>query len=130
VIQVLAIQHVPFEDLGSLGHQLARRGFAVQTIEACTAQFESADLLAPELVVVLGGPIGVYETDAYPFLKLEIVRLRDRLVRGPGTSLAWGHVRSARGRRASRRLRALSKPGLVTGRADSRASVPPGSNER
>jgi GMP synthase (glutamine-hydrolysing) len=78
---VLAIEHVPFEDLGSLGQELARRGIGVQTVEACTPQFESLDLLAPELVVVLGGPIGVYDSDAYPFLSLEIARLRDRLAR-------------------------------------------------
>jgi GMP synthase (glutamine-hydrolysing) len=81
MIEVLAVQHVAFEDLGSLGHELALRGFSVHTVEASTPQFESLDLTAPELVVVLGGPIGAYETDAYPFLKLEIDRLRDRLIR-------------------------------------------------
>jgi len=81
MIQVLAIQHVAFEDLGSLGDELALRGFDVRTVEACAPQLESLDLLAPDLVVVLGGPIGVYETDAYPFLTVEIARLRERLAR-------------------------------------------------
>jgi GMP synthase (glutamine-hydrolysing) len=81
MVHVLTIEHVPFEDLGSLGDELTLRGFGVQTVEASAPEFESVDLLAPELVVVLGGPIGVYETDAYPFLKGEISRLRDRLVR-------------------------------------------------
>jgi GMP synthase (glutamine-hydrolysing) len=81
MIQVLAIQHVAFEDLGSLGHEFALRAYSVQTVEASTPQFETLDLLAPELVVVLGGPIGVYEKDAYPFLKPEIDGLRGRLVR-------------------------------------------------
>ncbi len=77
--QTLAIEHIPFEDLGSLGHELTRRGIGVETVEACTPQFESLGLLAPDLVVVLGGPIGVHETDAYPFLMMEVARLRERL---------------------------------------------------
>lgn len=81
MIQALAIQHVAFEDLGTLGDELALRGYDVRTVEASAPQFESLDLLAPDLVVVLGGPIGVYETDAYPFLTVEIGRLRDRLAR-------------------------------------------------
>jgi GMP synthase (glutamine-hydrolysing) len=81
MVHVLAIKHVPFEDLGSLGEELTVRGFEVQAVEAATPELKSADLLAPELVVVLGGPIGVYDTDAYPFLTMEIARLRDRLSR-------------------------------------------------
>jgi len=81
MVDVLAIQHVPFEDLGSLGDELGRGPFQVRTVEASMPEFESVDLLEPELVVVLGGPIGVYETVAYPFLEGEIAGLRVRLAR-------------------------------------------------
>ncbi len=42
-----------------------------------TAPSKDADLL-----IVLGGPIGVYEADAYPFLTREIALLERRLAQG------------------------------------------------
>lgn len=77
--KVVAITHVPFEDLGSLGMVLAERGFAVQTVDASCADLASLDPSSADLWVVLGGPIGVYETEAYPFLTLELELLRQRL---------------------------------------------------
>ncbi|HYA81646.1 MAG TPA: glutamine amidotransferase, partial [Methylocystis sp.] len=53
--------------------------------------WRSLDLLAPDLVIVLGGPIGVYERDAYPFLNAEIEGLRSRLLaRRPTLGLCLG----------------------------------------
>jgi GMP synthase (glutamine-hydrolysing) len=75
----IAITHVPFEDLGSLTGVLAERGFSVQTVDACTAAGPTLAALNPDLLVVLGGPIGAYETDIYPFLAEEIDLLRRRL---------------------------------------------------
>jgi GMP synthase (glutamine-hydrolysing) len=75
----VAITHVPFEDLGSLAGVLAERGFAVQTVDACTADLAAFDPLTPDLLVVLGGPIGAYETQTYPFLDPEIALIRRRL---------------------------------------------------
>ncbi|HXY57208.1 MAG TPA: glutamine amidotransferase [Methylocystis sp.] len=75
----LTITHVAFEDLGSLGAELADAGFEIEQQEASTADWRSLDLLAPDLVVVLGGPIGVYERDSYSFLDAETEALRARL---------------------------------------------------
>jgi len=76
---VVAITHVPFEDLGSLAGVLAERGLSVQSVDACSAQLPNLDPLTPDLLVILGGPIGVYETDVYPFLGCELALLRRRL---------------------------------------------------
>jgi GMP synthase (glutamine-hydrolysing) len=75
----VVLSHVPFEDLGSLKPVLRDRGFAIEVIDAATAPFplQLADLC--DLLIVLGGPIGVYETDAYPFLSGEIECIRRRL---------------------------------------------------
>jgi GMP synthase (glutamine-hydrolysing) len=43
------------------------------------------DVLAPALLIVLGGPIGVYETEAYPFLQWELQLLRQRLAQNAPT---------------------------------------------
>ena len=43
------------------------------------SRFDAETLLAPDLVIVLGGPIGVYERDAYPFIADEIAAVAARL---------------------------------------------------
>ena len=89
--KALAITHVAFEGLGSLAPELTRFGFAIETIDACTADLRAIDPLAPDLVVALGGPIGVYERDAYPFLDAEIDLIRARLAaRRPTLGLCLG----------------------------------------
>jgi GMP synthase (glutamine-hydrolysing) len=77
--KALAIVHVALEDLGSLKPSLEQEGFAIETREAALWDLRESELLAPDLVVVLGGPIGVYEQEAYPFLAAEIEGLRARL---------------------------------------------------
>jgi GMP synthase (glutamine-hydrolysing) len=74
----VAIRHVAFEDLGLLGPVLERRGFALQIVEAAGG-LAGVDALAPDLLVVLGGPIGAYEDLAYPFLKRELALVAERL---------------------------------------------------
>ena len=83
--QTLAIRHVPFEDLGLIGPLLAARKHSVNYVEAPTADLGALDALAPDLLVVLGGPIGVYEGDRYPFLDAEVRLLERRLTAGKPT---------------------------------------------
>jgi GMP synthase (glutamine-hydrolysing) len=80
-LRAVALNHVPFEDLGSLRPVLEQRGFAIEMMDAATAG-SSLPLAAEtcDLLLVLGGPIGVYESDAYPFLINEIECIRQRLV--------------------------------------------------
>ena len=74
-----AITHVDFEDLGTLGTELTHAGYAVETRNACTADLHAPELLESDLLIVLGGPIGVYEREAYPFLDAELDLIRSRL---------------------------------------------------
>lgn len=77
----LAIRHVAFEDLGLLAPLLGDRGFVMTAADAAT-DLPQLDALAPDLLVVLGGPIGVYEEDAYPFLRDELRLIERRLAAG------------------------------------------------
>lgn len=83
--QTVAIRHVAFEDLGLLAPLLERRGHAIRYVEAPTAKLEDVDPLAPDLLVVLGGPIGVYQDDLYPFLVPETALIARRLEAGRPT---------------------------------------------
>lgn len=77
----IALRHVAFEDLGLLGPILARAGWDVRYLDApVDALTAEADLL-----IVLGGPIGACEAEAYPFLAAETEPLERRLVRGRPT---------------------------------------------
>jgi GMP synthase (glutamine-hydrolysing) len=75
----VAVRHVAFEDLGLLGPLVAGRGYDVRYHDAGIQPFDAQTLLAPDLVIVLGGPIGVYERDAYPFIADEIAAIAARL---------------------------------------------------
>jgi GMP synthase (glutamine-hydrolysing) len=75
----VAVRHVAFEDLGLLGPLLGARGYDVRFHDAGAEVFEADALLAPDLVIVLGGPIAVYETDTYPFVTAEIAAIAARL---------------------------------------------------
>jgi GMP synthase (glutamine-hydrolysing) len=77
--QAVVFSHLPFEDLGSLEPELQRRGFDIKTIDITTAQFPLPDADRCDLLIVLGGPIGVYDSADYPFLSGEIDSLRRRL---------------------------------------------------
>ena len=75
--QVVAIRHVAFEDLGMLDPLLRRRGHQVAYLDAWRDDIESAR--DADLVVVLGGPIGAYQEDLFPFLAHERALLRERI---------------------------------------------------
>jgi GMP synthase (glutamine-hydrolysing) len=81
----LALRHVPFEDLGTLAPILARRGHSVRYHEMPIASLDGLDPLEPDLLVVLGGPIGAYDDELYPFLKPEIELVAQRLRSGRST---------------------------------------------
>jgi len=80
----LAIRHVAFEDLGSFAEPIAEAGFAIRYVEA-GMQAIPAEAAEADLLVVLGGPIGVYQTDDYPFLSDEAALIRARLGRDAPT---------------------------------------------
>ncbi|GHD66046.1 glutamine amidotransferase [Jeongeupia chitinilytica] len=79
---VLAIRHVHFEDLGTLEAVFAARGFHVEYVDATTARLAAIDPLAPDLLVVLGGPIGAYDETVYPFVSDELKLIGARLDAG------------------------------------------------
>ncbi|MGA3307819.1 MAG: glutamine amidotransferase [Xanthobacteraceae bacterium] len=77
--QCLAVRHVAFEDLGLLGPLVAAHGYGVRYHDAGIQPFDAETLVAPDLVIVLGGPIGVYEREAYPFITDEIAAIAARI---------------------------------------------------
>lgn len=78
----VAFRHVPFEDLGTLAEVLHAHGYHWRYIDTPVSTLTHLDPLDADLLVVLGGPIGAYEEDLYPFLKQELHHIRQRLAQG------------------------------------------------
>lgn len=78
----VAIRHVHFETLGTFEQELARAGYDIAYVDVGESDLAKFDALAPDFLAILGGPIGVYETDAYPFLEDEFSIVRKRLEAG------------------------------------------------
>ena len=75
-LDVIAYVHEPHEDLARFRAPLEHAGF--RPVERLRAPDPDADIRAP-LLVVLGGPMGVYDADRFPFLRTELDMLRARL---------------------------------------------------
>lgn len=75
----VVIRHVPFEDLGTFEGVLAGRGYTVAYREAGVDDLAAIDPTEPDLLIVLGGPIGAYEEAEYPFVMDEVRLLERRL---------------------------------------------------
>jgi GMP synthase (glutamine-hydrolysing) len=75
----LVLNHVAFENPGSLDKPLRERGFDIETADMATARFPLRQTESCDLLVVMGGPIGVYDEQDYPFLKDELACIGQRL---------------------------------------------------
>lgn len=75
----LVLRHVHFEDLAVFAPVLKSGGYGIEVLDAPTCDLASISALAPDLLIVLGGPVGVGDVHAYPFLGQEQALLRERL---------------------------------------------------
>lgn len=64
------IQHVPFEGIGSIGRWSHEHGHTLSTTRLYHNQ-PLPDLATVDCLIIMGGPMNVYEDDRYPWLKLE-----------------------------------------------------------
>jgi GMP synthase-like glutamine amidotransferase len=61
------LQHVPFEGLGSIEQWVQEKGYSL----SCTRLFAADPLPRPEdcgLLIVMGGPMGIYDEKEHPWL--------------------------------------------------------------
>jgi GMP synthase (glutamine-hydrolysing) len=78
-LTAVVLQHDPTIHLGNIRPVLEEHGYEVRIVDVTTEDLDAIDPAAADLVVVLGGEMGAYETDAYPFLAAEQRLLRARL---------------------------------------------------
>jgi GMP synthase (glutamine-hydrolysing) len=75
----LVIRHAPHEGLAGFRAPIEAAGYRVDTVDVADPRFASLDFVAPELLVLLGGPMGAYEITEHPWLVGEIERVAQRL---------------------------------------------------
>lgn len=78
---VLVIQHVEPETTGALGTALATMGLAERTVRTYAGDSVPRQMGAAAGLVVMGGPMGVYEQDRHPHLGDELALIGDALER-------------------------------------------------
>jgi GMP synthase-like glutamine amidotransferase len=85
-MRVAAIKNYPTEELGYIEEIFEEKGIEYFYIEAYkeTPEFES------DAIIVLGGPMGVYEKDQYPFLEWEMEIIRKNYSTKPILGICLG----------------------------------------
>ncbi|HVC49932.1 MAG TPA: glutamine amidotransferase [Burkholderiales bacterium] len=78
---VVAIYHVAFEDLDEFATVFSAHGYEVRYVDA-TRNLDTQLIEKADIVAILGGPIGVYQADTYPFLYTELDIAKSRLYEG------------------------------------------------
>ena len=78
----LAIRHLGFEHLGVWHAALESRGFAIRYVDPAREDLDAMAVAEPDLLIVLGAPIGAFDDDLYPFLTSEVRMIERRLETG------------------------------------------------
>ncbi|MGC8160017.1 glutamine amidotransferase, partial [Salmonella enterica] len=74
------LRHVATEDLDQLAPLLTAGGYQIRYFDVGVESFIDVSPLDAELVIVLGGPVAVYDSESYPWLRAEVAWLRARLL--------------------------------------------------
>lgn len=73
------IQHIQCETLGIIADALKAEGVSFESIRPSEGRPVPKELKDASGLVILGGPMGVYEQDRYPFLRQEIHLIQQAL---------------------------------------------------
>ena len=76
---VLVFRHVPHEGLGTLAPALRAAGYPLRVIDIARGRPALPSPRELAALIVMGGPMGVYEKTKHPFLRREITYIRRAL---------------------------------------------------
>ena len=68
----LVLQHLAFENAGLIGNVLGKRGYELKNLDATRDDISAFPVSEADIVIILGGPIGVYDGELYPFINQEL----------------------------------------------------------
>lgn len=77
--RAVVLQHDPTIHLGNIGPVLVEHGYDVRVVDATTEDVSALDAHSADLLVILGGEMGAYQTDEFPHLAHEQRMIKERL---------------------------------------------------
>jgi GMP synthase (glutamine-hydrolysing) len=77
--RALIIRHVPHEGVAGYRAPIEAAGYAIDRVDVSDPAFGTLDLREPDLLIMMGGPMGVYEQELYPWIGCQLKRLALRL---------------------------------------------------
>lgn len=77
--RALIIRHVPHEGVAGYRLPIEEAGYAIERIDVTDPGFSSLDLCEPDLLIMMGGPMAVYEQEQHPWITCQLRRLARRL---------------------------------------------------
>lgn len=87
----LIIRHVPHEGLAGYREPIEAAGYDLARIDVSDPAFGAIDLCEPDLLIMMGGPMGVYEQHEHPWIACQMRRLARRLDAGlPTLGVCFG----------------------------------------
>ncbi len=75
----MIIRHVPYEGVAGYRQPIEAAGYEVDRVDVTDPGFATLDLREPDLLIMMGGPMGVYEQDRHPWIACQLRRLKSRL---------------------------------------------------
>jgi GMP synthase (glutamine-hydrolysing) len=89
-LNIWAFQHVGHEDLGSFEQVFLEMGADIRYICGRRESLKDLDPTKPDILIVLGGPMGLYQTDEYPYLIDELELVKSRIEQALGANVYKG----------------------------------------
>ncbi len=77
--RALIIRHVPHEGVAGYRQPIEAAGYEIDRVDVADPDFGAIDLREPDLLIMMGGPMGVYEQEAHPWIRCQLRRLAMRL---------------------------------------------------
>jgi len=76
VSEFLVLQHIECEDLGTIANAMSQRGIGYRYVRLFDGEPVPHDPGTFNGIIILGGPMNVYEEDKYPYLKDEDILIK------------------------------------------------------
>ncbi|HSC68357.1 MAG TPA: amidotransferase [Cellvibrio sp.] len=80
-MRIQSLQHVPFEDIGSMATDFRNRGYSLSTTHWYKGD-RAPDLDSFDALIVMGGPMGIYDEAIYPWLADEKILIKNAIAAG------------------------------------------------
>jgi GMP synthase (glutamine-hydrolysing) len=78
-MKIWVLQHVACEDLGTISDALESKGISAHYVRSFAGQPVPANMEDAAGLIVMGGPMGVYDQPQYPFLQKEMKLIEEAL---------------------------------------------------